>query len=137
MLILLIIAIFCIFAHEVKVQRTIALLEEYQQKIQVLDDTISSLKKDICRYEEIIDKMSKEREDIKKQVKQIIKEHEKTDSILDNGDWDDHIGFLSDYLSEEGGSGEGHGTGDNIRPVGEDKQGSEHEELFGEGKPTS
>lgn len=136
LLLLLIIAIFCIFAQKVKEQKTISLIEEYRSKIQTLDDTIQSLKGDICRYAEIIDKMSKEREDIQKQVRQIIADNAKTDSILDNGNWDDHIGFLSDYLSQEDSSGEGHGVGDNIQPVGDNKQGSQQEESSGEGEST-
>lgn len=136
LLLLLIIAIFCIFAQKVKEQRTISLIEEYRSKIQTLDDTIQSLKEDICRYEEIIDKMSKEREDIQEQVRQIIADNAKTDSILDNGNWDDHIGFLADYLSQENGGGEGHGIGNNIQSIGDNKQGSKQEKLSGKGEST-
>lgn len=75
--------------------------KEYLENIQMLNDTIQELRKDIAVYESTIDSIQLEREKIRKELEFIIKNNEKIDIELSNGDWDYNIKFLSNYLSEE------------------------------------
>lgn len=75
--------------------------QEYEENIRVLNDTIRSLKEDITKYKLEIERIDLEREKIKKELELIIRDNEKVDSELANGDWDTNIKFLSDFLSEE------------------------------------
>lgn len=76
-------------------------VEEYEENIRVLNDTIKSLREDIAKYKEEIKRIDLERESIKKELKIIIKDNEKVDTELANGDWDTNIKFLTDFLSEK------------------------------------
>ena len=75
--------------------------EDYKRNIKVLNDAIQELRRDIARYETEIDRIELERSKIKKELELIIKDNEKVDTELANGDWDTNIKFLSDFLSEE------------------------------------
>lgn len=76
-------------------------VEEYERNICVLNDTIRELKEDITKYKAEIERIDLERGRIKKEVALIIKDNEKIDTELANGDWDTNIKFLSDFLSKE------------------------------------
>lgn len=75
--------------------------KEYEENIRVLNDTIRVLKEDIAKYKLEIERIDLERENIKKELELIIRDNEKVDTELANGDWDTNIKFLSDFLSEE------------------------------------
>lgn len=75
--------------------------KEYEENIRVLNDTIKVLKADIAKYKLEIERIDLERENIKKELELIIRDNEKVDTELANGDWDTNIKFLSDFLSEE------------------------------------
>ena len=74
---------------------------EHEKNLKVLNDTIKELKEDIARYKLEIDRIDLEKEKIRKEVKLIIKNNEKTDAELANGNWDDNIRHITDFLSEE------------------------------------
>lgn len=82
------------------------LTEEYERNIQILNDTIKSLRADIAKYKAEIDRIDLERENIRKELHLIIRDNEKTDIELANGDWDTNIKFLSEHLSEKDSVGE-------------------------------
>lgn len=75
--------------------------EIYKDNIRTLNDTIKELKEDILLYQKEIERIDLEREKIRQQLNQIIKENEDTDIELSNGDWDYNIKFLSDFLSKK------------------------------------
>lgn len=75
--------------------------EIYEDNIRTLNDTIKELKEDILLYQKEIERIDLEREKIRQQLNQIIKENEDTDIELSNGDWDYNIKFLSDFLSKK------------------------------------
>lgn len=75
--------------------------EIYEDNIRALNDTIKELKEDILLYQKEIERIDLEREKIRQQLNQIIKENEDTDIELSNGDWDYNIKFLSDFLSKK------------------------------------
>ena len=75
--------------------------EEYEENIRVLNDTIRVLREDIAKYKLEIERIDLEREKIRKELELIIRDNEKVDTELANGDWDANIKFLSDFLSEE------------------------------------
>lgn len=81
-------------------------MAEYTESIRLLTDTISGLRNEITRYEEEIARIDLERENIKKELQLIIEGNEKVDNALANGDWDDNIKFLSEFLSEKDSLGE-------------------------------
>lgn len=76
-------------------------VQEYEENIRVLNDTIKVLKEDIAKYKMEIERIDLEREKIRKELELIIRDNEKVDTELANGDWDTNIKFLSDFLSEE------------------------------------
>ena len=76
-------------------------LKKYSRNIKEIEDTIKSLKEDIVKYEIEISRLDKERESLRNNVRTILKDNEKVDSSIVNGDWDDNIRFLSDFLSEK------------------------------------
>lgn len=80
--------------------------KEYKENLKVLNDTIHELRSNIARYEQEIERIDLERENIKKELQQIIRNNEKVDSELANGDWDYNIKFLTDYLSKKDSVGE-------------------------------
>jgi peptidoglycan hydrolase CwlO-like protein len=75
--------------------------EIYEDNIRTLNDTIKELKEDILLYQKEIERIDLEREKIRQQLNQIIKENEDTDIELSNGDWDYNIKFLSEFLSKK------------------------------------
>lgn len=75
--------------------------EEYEENIRALNDSIKVLKEDIVKYQTEIERIDLERESIKRKLELIIKDNEKVDTELANGDWDDNIKFLSEFLSEK------------------------------------
>lgn len=75
--------------------------KEYEENLRILNDTIRVLKEDIAKYKLEMERIDLERENIKKELKLIIKDNEKIDTELSNGDWDINIEFLSDFLSKE------------------------------------
>lgn len=79
---------------------------EYEEDIRVLRDSIRVLKDDIAKYSLEIERINLEREKIRKALELIIRDNEKVDNELANGDWDTNIKFLSDFLSEEDTLGE-------------------------------
>lgn len=78
----------------------------YEDNIQNLTDTIKSLKEDIAKYQAQIDTLEVERDSIRKEIELIIKDNEKVDSELSNGDWDTNIKFLTEFLSKNNTLGE-------------------------------
>ena len=74
--------------------------EEYLEKIKVLNDTIQELKGDVAKFEAEMVLLKGQREVLEQQIEIILKEYEKKDSAIANGDWEYNIRFLSDYLSE-------------------------------------
>lgn len=94
--------LFAIFALNKRSDSASSLsVEEYDANIRVLTDTIKSLREDIAKYEEELKRIDLERESIRRELKQIVKNNEKVDSELANGGWDTNVEFLTDYLSEE------------------------------------
>lgn len=75
--------------------------KEYEENIRVLNDTIKVLKEDIAKYKQEIERIDLERKNIKKELELIIRDNEKVDTELVNGDWDTNIKFLSNFLSEK------------------------------------
>lgn len=73
----------------------------YDRGIKDIEDTIKSLKEVISSYEVEISRLDKERESLRSNVRIILRDNEKIDSSIVNGDWDDNIRFLSDFLSEK------------------------------------
>lgn len=81
-----------------------------KESISQLNDTIKLLKEDIIKYQKEIDRIYLERVSIKKEVQAIIRNNEKVDSALADGDWDGNISFITKFLSEESSLGEGHSS---------------------------
>ena len=75
--------------------------DEYIESIRNLSDSIDVLQEKVSSYEDTVKKLSEEKEKIRKEMLLMLKQYEKTDSILANGTWDDNIRFLSDYLSKK------------------------------------
>lgn len=103
------VAIFiAIFALEKLISQKVSheAVAEYTESIRLLNDTISELKKDIARYEEEINNINLERESIREKIQVIIEENEKVDRVLANGDWNDNIKFLTEFLSKKDSLGE-------------------------------
>lgn len=75
--------------------------EEYQHLIMSLNDSISTLREDFAKYQEEISKLDLERENIHNEIEVILKENEKIDTYLANGDWEYNIKFLTEFLSSE------------------------------------
>lgn len=97
----IIIAIFALSRSNSESSCPIKDFDNYEENMKALNDTIKELKSDIARYKERIDQIDLEREHIKEELKVIIKDNEKVDTELANGDWDTNIKFLTDFLSEE------------------------------------
>lgn len=76
--------------------------KDYTEQIQMLNDTIQGLKKDIENYKSEIERIDLERENIKKELTKILRDNEKIDTELADGDLDYNIEFLTRYLSEKG-----------------------------------
>lgn len=95
--------------------------KEYEENIRNLNDTIKSLKGDIARYQQEINRLDLERVKIQKELKLIIVDNEKIDIELANGSWDTNIKFLSDYLSEKDSLERRHCVGDNEASANNDK----------------
>jgi len=93
----------------------------YKENIQILTDTINELKKDIARYEQELIRIDKERQKLKEEVKAIIKDNDKIDIELSNGDWGHNIEFLTNKLSKETVSTGGHNFGNYQKPDGYNK----------------
>ena len=75
--------------------------EEYEENIRMLNDTIRILKDDIAKYKVEIERIDLERRKIRAELDIIIRDNEKIDIELANGDWDTNIKFLADFLSKE------------------------------------
>lgn len=75
--------------------------EEYEENIRALNDTIKVLKEDIAKYKLEIERIDLERRKIREELELIIKDNEKVDTELANGDLDTNIKFLSDFLSKD------------------------------------
>ena len=110
--IVVIIAIFAV-KEELSLKKEGYYSDDYESSLQVLQDTIQKLRKDIAYYEQEIQKIDLEREVLRKELKRIIEDNEKVDTELANGDWDYNIRFLSEYLSEKDSVGEWHRFDDN------------------------
>lgn len=98
--------IIAIFALSRSKETSFPSTQEYEENIRVLNDTIKVLKEDIAKYKLEIERIDLEREKIKKELELIIRDNEKVDTELANGDWDTNIGFLTDFLSKEDTLGE-------------------------------
>lgn len=84
--------------------------KDYTEQIQMLNDTIQVLKKDIENYKAEIELIYLERVNIKKELTKIIRDNEKIDTELADGDLDYNIEFLTKYLSEKGADWERHNS---------------------------
>lgn len=98
----IIIAIFALRTEE----PTQTPMRDYDTELRELHDSIRVLKEDIAKYRTEIDRIDLERGRLKQELNLILKDNEKIDIELVNGDWDDNIKFLSDFLSAEGSIGE-------------------------------
>lgn len=96
--------------------------KDYTEQIQMLNDTIQGLKKDIEIYKSEIERIDLERANIKKELTKILQDNEKTDTELADGDIDYNIEFLTRYLSEKGTDWERHGSSNNGATTDSDKQ---------------
>lgn len=85
--------------------------KDYTEQIQMLNDTIQGLKKDIENYKSEIERIDLERANIKKELTKIIRDNEKIDAELADGDLDYNIEFLTRYLSEKDAFWERHNSG--------------------------
>lgn len=95
-----------IFALGVSKETTPGFSSEYEENIRMLNDTIKVLREDIARYKTEVERIDLERENIRRELEVIVKDNEKVDTELANGDWDDNIKFLTDFLSEKDFVGE-------------------------------
>ena len=98
--------LFAIFALSRSIDAPPISAEEYEENIRILNDTIRGLREDITKYRAEIERIDLERESIRKELKIIIKDNEKIDTELANGDWDTNIRFLTDFLSKKDSMGE-------------------------------
>lgn len=114
--------LFAIFAFN---RRSVipAEVRDYTEELRVLNDSIKELQENIRVYEAAIAQIEQEKLALRKQLNAILKDNEKTDDMLVNGDLDDNIKFLSDYLSEEDDTGRGYGGVHNRTPTKESKSG--------------
>lgn len=76
--------------------------EEHEKNMQMLSDTIEALRKNITRYEEQVDKIGLERDNLRKEIKRILSDGESVNRGLSAGDWDTNVKFLAEFLSESG-----------------------------------
>lgn len=90
-------AIIVIFAYTTPNE----VVTDHSEDIHRLEDTIKVLREDIAKYQSEISRINLEREAIRKELKRIMNDNEKTDSILDNGGIDANIKFLTEYLSKK------------------------------------
>lgn len=81
-------------------------MKDHVEDIRVLRDSIKVLKEDIAKYTLEIERINIERERIRQELDLIIKDNEEIDAELANGDWDDNILFLTEFLSEKDTMGE-------------------------------
>ena len=95
--------------------------KDYTEQIQMLNDTIQVLKKDIENYKAEIELIYLERVNIKKELTKILRDNEKIDTELADGDLDYNIEFLAKYLSEKGTYWERHNSSNNGTPANSDK----------------
>ena len=95
--------------------------KDYTEQIQMLTDTIQGLKKDIEIYKSEIERIDLERANIKKELTKILRDNEKIDTELADGDLDYNIEFLAKYLSEKGTDWERHNSSNNGTPANSDK----------------
>ena len=84
--------------------------KDYTEQLQMLNDTIQGLKKDIENYKAEIERIDLERSNIKKELTKIIRDNEKIDTELADGDLDYNTEFLAKYLSEKGADWERHNS---------------------------
>lgn len=98
--------LFAIFVISDKDAKTPSSIEEYEEDIRILSDSVKILKEEIEAYKVEVGRINAERENIKKEMELITRDNEQIDSTLANGDWDDNIKFLSDFLSEKGSNRE-------------------------------
>ena len=96
--------------------------KDYTEQIQMLNDTIQGLKKDIENYKSEIERIDLERSNIKKELTKILRDNEKIDTELADGDLDYNIEFLTRYLSEKGTDWERHGSSHNGTTTDSGKQ---------------
>ena len=96
--------------------------KDYTEQIQMLTDTIQGLKKDIEIYKTEIERIDLERSNIKKELTKIIRDNEKIDTELVDGDLDYNIEFLTKYLSEKGADWERHGSSHNKAAINNSEQ---------------
>lgn len=80
--------------------------DSYKENIQVLTDTIESLKTEILSYKSEIDRIEQDRLLLKDELNKIKDASKAMDFKLLNGSLDDNIEFLSNYLSGEIGNRE-------------------------------
>ena len=96
--------------------------KDYTEQIQMLNDTIQGLKKDIENYKSEIERIDLERSNIKKELTKILRDNEKIDTELADGDLDYNIEFLTKYLSEKGTDWERHGSSHNKAAINSSEQ---------------
>lgn len=101
--------LFAIFAFNRRTEVP-AEIRDYAEELRVLNDSIVELQENIRLYEEAISRIEQEKLFLRRQLNAILKDNEKTDSMLIDGDLDYNIKFLAEYLSEEGSVRQGHGS---------------------------
>ena len=99
--------LFAIFALTNRSEPTVPVdTAEYERNLRMLNDTIKVLREDIVKYKAEIERIDLERKNIKRELEIIIRDNEKVDSELANGDWDTNIKFLTDFLSKKDSLGD-------------------------------
>lgn len=78
----------------------------YIENIKVLNKTIKDLREEIESYKVQVAEIDFQRRTIIAQLEKVKKDYEKSNVDLLNGDVDDDISFLTDYLSKKDGGGE-------------------------------
>lgn len=95
--------------------------KDYIEQIKMLTDTIQGLKKDIEVYKLEIKRIDLERANVKKELIKILRDNEKIDTELADGDLDCNIKFLTRYLSEKGADWERHSSSNHETTADSDK----------------
>ena len=78
-------------------------VKDYTEDIRALNDTILKLQRNIEEYERRIALIDLERENLKQEIQEILKQNEKTDSIIVSNNLDANVRYLTDYLTKSGG----------------------------------
>lgn len=102
----LVAVIIAIFAVRQAVQKQPDPNATYIENIKVLNQTIKNLREEIESYKVQVAEIDFQRRAIIAQLEKVKKDYEKSNVDLLNGDVDDDVSFLTNYLSKKDGGGE-------------------------------